>query len=208
MEGLMADGGIAGRQIVLEDLPRPYTMTDAQARRAVAEAHARRMAREAGAIARACDDHLAASPEAARCRPLQRDPLVMLGEDDVLTRRQVDAGQEIATVFQAITSAVAPRVSAYGERLARGVADDLPVSLRLAYSNRYAPWRDWAGQQSATPRASLADLTLLVCVDGWGCRQVAQRLGMDQRTVKRRLQASLHGYCRLAGWVAPDAISC
>ena len=181
-------------------------MTDAEARRAVSEAHAKRMAREAAAMARACAAHLASVPEALRCRPLRRDPLVALAEAGALTRRHLEAGREIAAVYQAITAEVAPRVSRFGERLPGAAGSDLPVRLRLAYTNRYAPWRDWAGAQAATRRASLADMTLMVCVDGYGPRQVADLLRMDQRTVKTRLRESLHGYCRIAGWVGPNEI--
>lgn len=177
---------LAGRQIVLEDLPRPYTTPESVAARYRPDA--------------------VAQPEedAPRRRPLQRDPLVLLAADGCITRKQLEAGQEILRVFHAITAAVAPRVAAYGERVAQGSGGDLPVHLRLAYCNRYVPWRAWAGAQAATPRHSLADLTLLVCVDALGPRQVADHLRMDQRTAKARLRASLHGYCRLAGWVAPE----
>jgi hypothetical protein len=174
------------RQVVLEDLPAPYVTPEAIARR-----YRPAEAPEADA--------------APRARPLRRDPLILLEGEGVLTRKQREAGHEILRVFTAITASVAPRiVAAYGERLAAGAGGDLPVHLRLAYCNRYVPWRDWAGRLAATPRASVADLTLLVCVDGFGARQVGDRLRMDQRTVKRRLQESLHGYCRLAGWIAPD----
>lgn len=180
------------RQIVLEDLPAPYiTPESVAARYRPAEA-----------------PDASPEPEAPRRRPLQRDPLVLLENEGVITRKQLDAGREILRVFTAITAAVAPRiVAAYGERVAKGIGEDLPVHLRLAYANRYAPWRDWAGAQAATPRSSLADLTLLVCVDGLGPRQVADRLRMDHRSVKRRLQASLHEYCRLAGWLAPSELN-
>jgi hypothetical protein len=189
--------------IVLDDQPRPYCTTDREAREAVSVAHATRMARQAGRMAQLAEDHLAARPDVQRFRPLQRCPLVMLLNDGALHRHQLSAGQEIAKVYAAWTAGVGARVSAaYGERTDRSPEPDLPEALRIASTNRYRPWRVWAGAIGVTARKSLADLTLLVCVDGLGPRQVAGALGMDQRTVVRRLQDSLHWYARNAGWLS------
>lgn len=137
-----------------------------------------------------------------RPRPMQRDALLLLLTAGILTPKQVAAGQEIARVYAAFVRGIAARVSAgYGERLDRGAEAELPVALGIASATRYAPWRTWAGGIAVTPRKSLADLTLLVCVDGLGPRQAGEALGMDHRTVKRRLQASLHWYCSNAGWL-------
>jgi hypothetical protein len=191
------------RQIVLQDQPEPYCMTDSQARQAVEVAHAARIARQAGRMAQDCGKHLDSHPEVVRFRPLQRDPLVALLSDGMLQRHQLSAGHEIARVYAAWTSGVGARVSAaYGERMDRGAEPDLPEALRIASVNRYRPWRVWAGAIGVNGRRSLADLTLLVCVDGLGPRQVAGALGMDQRTVIRRLQDSLHWYARNAGWLS------
>lgn len=139
-----------------------------------------------------------------RQRPLQRDPLVLLFAEGQLKRHHVQAGLEIARVFRAVTLGVSGHTTAgYGERLDRGADAELPEMLRIALVSRYAPWRRWAGEIAATPARSLADLTLLVCVDGLGPRQAADVLRMDHRTVKRRLQVSLHWYALHAGWLAP-----
>lgn len=141
-------------------------------------------------------------PACERPRPLQRSALVHLMAEGVLPAWSVRAGQEIGRVYAAITASVAPRVSAnYGERLDKSPDEDLPEALRIACVSRYTPWRQWSGQQAVTPARALSELTLLVCVDGLGPRQAADALRMDQRTVKRRLQASLHWYARHAGWL-------
>lgn len=141
-----------------------------------------------------------------RQRPLQRDPLVRLLHDGALTRLEVNAGWEIGRVFRAVVTGLCPgTVAVYGERLRGTAGGDLPAHLRLAYTNRYAPWRDWAGREHASRRqrrASLADLTILACVDALGPEQVAQRLGIHRRTASMRLAWSLHRYCVMAGWVA------
>jgi hypothetical protein len=179
------------RQIVLEDLPRPYVTPEAVAARF----------RPVEVDEAAVDPQPRSQP-----RPLMRDVLVRLFADGVIHRRQLDAGQEIERVYRAITASVSPRVTAaYGERIARGGdGEDLPVSLRLAYSTRYVPWRTWAGGVAVTPARSLADLTMLVCVDGYTPRQLRPRLGLHEQTLKRRLQVSLHEYCRIAGWLVND----
>ncbi|MBR0677231.1 hypothetical protein GXW77_13700 [Roseomonas alkaliterrae] len=186
----MSASAVMDRQIVLEDLPAPYCTPEAVAARYRPEPVE------------------VAEDEAPRLRPLRRDPLILLEADGAITTKQREAGQEILRVFTAITAAAAPRgVCGYAERLSRSTSDDLPVSLRLAYTNRYGPWRDWAGREPASRRqrrASLADLTLLVCVDGLGQDQAGLRLGMCRRSVVARLAYSLHHYCLLAGWIAPE----
>lgn len=134
---------------------------------------------------------------------MQRCPLVLLGLGGVLPPWSVRAGQEVMTVYRLITSAPGGRVTAgYGERLDPGaVGDDLAPTLRAAYADRYAPWRAWAGAVAVTPARSLADLTLMVCVEELGLWQVRQRIGLHDTTVKRRLQDSLHWYACTAGWV-------
>jgi hypothetical protein len=196
-------GASEHRQIVLEDQPAPYCMSDREAAQAASDGHAGRMARQAGQMAEECAQYLDQHPEAPRLRRLQRDPLVMLFNDGVLHLHQVTAGQEIARVFAIWTQAVGARVSAaYGERTDRSPEPDLPEALRIASTERYRPWRVWAGAVGVNARKSLADLTLLVCVDGLGARQVGDLLSMDQRTVVRRLQESLHWYARNAGWLS------
>lgn len=187
------EGGCEGgvRQIVLEDLPRPYVTPEAVASRF------RPVATEEAPQPGPVDE------EAARPKPMMRDALVRLFAAGIIHRRQLDAGQEIERVYRAITASVSPRVTAaYGERLAKGSdSDELPVSLRVAYSTRYVPWRTWAGAMAVTPAKSLADLTMLICVDGAGLWQAGQAIGLHDTTVKRRLQISLHWYAVNAGWV-------
>ncbi len=136
-------------------------------------------------------------------RPLQRNALLVLGVEGVLPNWSVRAGQEVARVYRLITSASAARVTAgYGERLDPGASsDDLAPSLRSAYADRYSPWRVWAGGVAVTPQRSLADLTLMVCVEELGMWQVGQRIGLHHTTVKRKLQGSLHWYARNADWL-------
>lgn len=146
-----------------------------------------------------------AAERAPRPKPMQRDVLVGLFADGVLHRRQVHAGQEIARVYALITAGVGARVTAtYGERVPGGESEDLPPSVRAAYSDRYKPWREWAGAIAVTPARSLADLTLQVCVDGLTPRQLRPLVGLHDQTIKRRLQVSLHHYCRIAGWLVND----
>lgn len=139
-------------------------------------------------------------------RPLQRDPLVMLYAAGCLPRVSVQAGQEILRVYTAITSEVGARVCRFGARIvSRAPSDDLPPGLRRAYADRYVPWREWAGRVSVTPKSSLADLTLLVCVDGLGPDQVRRVVRCRRDAAKRHLQESLHEYARLSGWLEKAA---
>jgi hypothetical protein len=172
------------RRIVLDELPRPFVTTEGMA-----------------APYRPVTD---APPPAPTRRPLRRNALVWLLSEGILHRHQVQAGQEIERIFAVITAGTGASLTARYGRITfdrAASSDDLPPGLRTAYVDRYAPWRSWAGRIAVTPAKSLADLTILVCVDDRGPRQVAEAMRMDHRTVKRRLQDSLHWYARHAGWV-------
>ncbi|HUC17781.1 MAG TPA: hypothetical protein VMA37_08840 [Acetobacteraceae bacterium] len=118
-----------------------------------------------------------------------------------LHSEQYQAAIEIHRVWTAVTRALFARVQSY-ERLGRVMTPtDWTPSLTRAYRDRYAPWRDEASQTLVRHRQTTADVVFLVAVDNCGCRQVADRLHMDQRRVLRIVQNSLWRYAEIAEWI-------
>lgn len=145
-----------------------------------------------------------AVPPPRRRLVLYRDALHALQEKGWLPDVSVEAGREIAKLREAVTRcASGPAMCRYGAPTMAGGGDMLPPTLHEAYLTRYQPWADWARHQVIAPKAghTLLDLTLLVCVDGLGQRQAADRLRMNQRRLLRLLQDSLWWYVENAGWV-------
>lgn len=193
---------IEGRELRQEQ-PEPFCMSDRDAARARQAAQAARQRdRAQGRHTRALD---AAATAEARVRPLTRDPLVLMLQRGHLRDEQVRAGQEILRVYTAISAGITAKVTtSYWERVAGGPPqEDWPPALRRAYRERYAPWRDWAGAIGVAGASTLADLTMLVAVDGYGPVQVAGRLGLHHLTTRRLLQRSLWWYALHAGWARP-----
>ena len=117
-----------------------------------------------------------------------------------LTAEQHRAGQEIATVWLAITSGLFARVQKY-EREPAGVSHaDWRASTISAYQGRYIPWRDEAGAVAVKGR-TLAELVFLVVVDNYGCQQIAQSWHMHRDRVKQLTRSSLQRYAEIGGWV-------
>jgi hypothetical protein len=167
---------------------KPHVTTDAQVRRAVARS---------GAVA-----------PASRERLLYRDALQYLLEKGRINEKEEAAGLEIQRVHAAVVGG-GPRLAQarYGEVVALGETTDLPLALMPAHANRYAPWKAWALERRVSCRSgvTLFDLSIAVCFDNLGNDQAAERLGLDRRTVLRRLQASLWQYCLIGGWVSEAA---
>lgn len=181
---------IITRRTIEQTGPGPYCMTDAEAAYAVSRAEAERLARAPSA------------PEPLPALPRSVDPLVRLLADGRIGRDEFRAGREIGTVSYLTTREARGRQTAsYAERTDRGPSHDPATYVDM--EARFSAWHGWAKMLPATTRgdaASLADLTLLLCVDGatlWGLRQ---RYRADERTILCRVRASLGHYASLAGW--------
>ena len=182
------------RMLDVGEGPQPYCMTDAQVAAIKARSDAARAARPE-------PEGRSATVETLRRR--RGDVVAMLWAEGRLGEKQIDAAQEILRVFASITRGAQGRVVAgYAERGDKAtLADDLPPTLKAAYVQHYAPWRDWAGRMMVRGASNLGDLTLLFVADNLGPRQVAQRLGIQYAAAVPLLQKGLHGYAAQAGWV-------
>jgi hypothetical protein len=181
------------RTIILADGPGPYTMSDAEAAYAVDQAKARALLR-----ARPEPD-----AEVRRPRNTARDSLARLVEAGHITPSEQRAGREIATVSYITTLPARGRQTAgYAERTDGSTASGPDAWLDM--EARFRAWHDWAKRTPATRRsaASVADATLLVCVDGWGAKEIMRRFGCRLETAIERIQTSLSVYCHRAGWSA------
>lgn len=148
------------------------------------------------------------SGDRTRLRLLHTDMLERLWEEGRIREKQLEAGLEIRRVHAAIVGS-GPGLAANTYGAPRGPLrpGDLPPGLTPAFANRFRPWREWAQQQRASRRcgATLYDLTMAVCVDNWGHRQLADERRLSQATVLRALQLSLHRYCIIGEWITEDA---
>lgn len=134
---------------------------------------------------------------------LRIDVFEVLEERGLLPEPSIRAGREIGRIAEAVTRGrCALARPGYGEQSSDD-QDGIPASLRSAFRDRYEPWHGWARQQAVSRRSgySMLDITLLVCVEGLGQRQAADRLRMNQRRLLRALQDSLWWYVERAGWV-------
>ena len=116
---------------------------------------------------------------------------------------QVRAATEIARVFQAVGCELSARTSRYGA--VSGGGNEWPVALGVAYRERYTPWREDQGRAALVSGRSPCQLVFLLVVDNLGPRQAADRLGMDQRTLKAGVCESLYRYAELAHWLNKTA---
>lgn len=117
-----------------------------------------------------------------------------------------DAAAEIAAVYLALTAGLWVRVMPLGERVPGGSSADW--SARFA--DRVARYRRWAEQPAVVrsvgrERTSVHGVVVSAAVDGLGLRQIADRYGMDQRTVEAALRDGLDLYAVLAGWLTESA---
>lgn len=185
---------VSKRMLDVGEGPRPYCMTDAEAAGIRARADAARAAMP-------LPEGRQATEETIRRR--KGDVMAVLRAEGRLGEKQLDAANEILRVFASITRGVQGRVIAsYAERGDKGApANDLPPTLKAAYVQHYAPWRDWAGRMMVRGASTLGDLTLLFVADNLGPRQVEQTLGIRNGAAVPLLQTSLHGYAAQAGWV-------
>jgi hypothetical protein len=183
---------IITRRTIAVEGPGPYCMTDSEV---------------AWVLDRAREEALLRRPPAEdgehRPRNTARDGLARLAEAGDITPQEHRAGREIGLVSYITTQPARGRqVAGYAERTDRGV--NAGPEAYLDMERRYRAWHDWAKREPVRPRhpASLADATLLVCVDGWGVTELQRRFGGRISTVLERLRLSLSAYCAKAGWPA------
>jgi hypothetical protein len=177
--------------VLVPDGPGPFCMTDTQA------AYAVERAREAALLRAPLPD-----PD-RRPRNMARDSLARLAEAGDITPHEYRAGREIGIGFYVMTRCARGReVAGYAERMDGRAGGS--VEAYLDRERRYRDWHDWAKRQPIRPRhpASLVDLTLLVCADGWGVYELTRRYGGRMATALERLRTSLSVYCLRAGWSA------
>lgn len=110
------------------------------------------------------------------------------------------AALEIAAVYVATTAGLWAKTARYGERMPGGTAAEWSDAM-VAANRRYRAWLDMALQERRAGTARVRDVVLDAAVDGLGIRQIADRRGMDQRTVEKVLRESLEAYAVMAGWM-------
>lgn len=141
-----------------------------------------------------------ATPEVLRHR--QESVVDSMFAKGKLSAEQRRAANEIAEVWRAVSGALYAQVQQYEPHIPGGRSvEDWRVGMIRAYHERYIPWRDEAGRVSAGRGRVVFDLVQAVAVDNYGFRQVANRYGMDQRTVLRLVRESLYRYAEMAGWL-------
>ncbi|MCW3477353.1 hypothetical protein [Limobrevibacterium gyesilva] len=161
-----------------------------------AQVEARQAAEES---ARQAELELAATEPTIR--KLRRSVTEKLFEAGRLSALQIRAASEICRCWEAICTGLFAKAMRLDKQPRGAPAEDWSPSLRVAYSARYAPWRDEAALVTLRHRYSLADLVFSIVVDNHGVYQVGKRLGMDERTVLRHLQFSLYRYVEQADWL-------
>jgi hypothetical protein len=198
--------------------PRPFATSDAMAARAVGEAHARRMAREAKAIAEGCMPAPAYDPDGAvvaaeghhraieRRRLLHADRLRGLWEAGRITAAQYRAADEIADMLAWLDAGkqVLAR-SQFSERLAT-TTGTLTMQQRLEEAERlrYGPWRAWAAGYPVKRDGSrtVEDLVRAFVVQRLGVEQVGCAFRMHRRRAEALLVRALRRYAVIGGWEA------
>lgn len=192
MDGMVV---ASGRVVHLDENQAPYCMSDGEAQRIGDAARAARTARRDPAEREATTETL--------LRQKKGDVVAVLAVEGRLSKRQVEAADEILRVFALITRDVQGRVVAsYSDREDRGMpSETLPPTLHRAYVERYAPWRAATGRMVVAGAHTLGDLALLFVASNMGPRQVEQQLGMRNGTAVPLLQKALELYAYKAGWV-------
>lgn len=183
---------IIERRTIQQTGPGPFCMTDADV------AYVLDRAREAALLRQPPADAVDRRP-----RNTARDSLARLAEAGDITPQEHRAGREIGVVSYITTLPARGRqVAGYAERTDGGAGGGAEAFLDM--ERRYRDWHDWAKCEPLRPRhaASVADATLLVCVDGWGVTEIARRFGGRVSTALDRLRLSLSVYCLRAGWSA------
>jgi len=198
---------VAVAEISTEDGPQPWVCGDALAERAALLGPLNQRG-TGGQVPYDPGAALAAAERQARRRLLRADRLDVLHERLQITPAELRAGHEIAAIHRWRAGLGLPGVASQLGAMVDGAGPDAYGDAWLAWieaeHTRYAPWSAWAMafQVKAAPAAFLADLTLLVAVEGLGLRQVAGRLAMDQRRAHALLRRSLAWYAHHAGWIA------
>lgn len=176
------------------------TKWDAAKRRA-AEQDRLRAARKADQAARAERDMAgAATPETVR--KLRRDVIQCLHDAGKLGDEQLRAAQEILSVYHAVTAGLWPKAQTYTRQSRGADVADWPASLRRAWAERYKPWVAEAERMMVKPGLTLSALVIDMVVDNMGPKQIERHRRMDNRRVVRLIQAGLHRYAEMAGWLS------
>jgi hypothetical protein len=117
-----------------------------------------------------------------------------------LDENQRDAAGEIERVYHVITGSLFAKPSSFDKQPRGTPSETWPKTVTAAY-HRYRLWcDDRVAQEILRPGLNVASLCIEIAVDNAGLRQCADRHGMDQRTVERRLKSGLSRYAELAGW--------
>ena len=188
--------------------------------RAVSDAHARQMAREARKIAEDCAEHLARNPPfdpvaavlaaeqhhraVERRRVFQADRLFGLRQAGRISTAQYRAAVEIGDLLKWLDAGkqVLAR-SQFSERLAASTSTvTMQQRLEEAERLRYAPWRAWAAGYPVKRDGSrtLEDVVRAFVWQGLGVEQVGIVFAMDRRRAEALLVRALHRYAVVAGW--------
>lgn len=145
---------------------------------------------------------LKAAEDYARQRIKLGDTLQAMRDQGRISSPELRAGHEIALVIAWTEGDARPLIrSQFSERLAASTGTgSAAIAMLDAETLRYGPWRLWAIALRVTPHGTMLDLTRLLAVEGWGIRQAANRMKLDQRRALALLRRSLHRYATLGGW--------
>lgn len=114
-----------------------------------------------------------ATPETL-VKPRLRDPITMLVEKGKLDNDQERAAREIATIRQAMVSALVPKITMLGagQSPRRGIIEDrMPEDIAMLRHDRYLPWsRALAGKDNVS-----LPLVIDVAVDGVSVNRACRR---------------------------------
>jgi hypothetical protein len=145
------------------------------------------------------DAELASNATPETIRKAASDVAQRMFDRGQMGAEQLQAAAEIARVFQAVGCELHCRTSRYGA--VSGGSNDWPVLLGVAYRERYTPWRAEQSKIIGPRGLTYCQLTFALVVDNEGPRQAADRLRVDQRTLKDAVCESLYRYAEIAGWI-------
>ena len=156
-------------------------------------------------VERAIDEHKAGAATPGTVRHFRSCVVAKLWIKGTLSDEHKQAADEIARVYQALVVSLVAKTMRFGGPVGGTPPQEWAPSLKRAYTERYAPWRDATGGKQLRHGYSLQALVIDVVVENRGVRQVANQIGADQRWVIRQLQEGLYAYCELSGWVSGNA---
>lgn len=149
-------------------------------------------------------------PTAETVAKVRRDVINRLYSEGRIRPEHVDAALEIRRVWEAFGrglfpgSQISDRVpQPHIKAMFRDPIDRLTPAEDIAWRQRYRPWaREMALLiVTGTVRVSRLQLMLDVVVDNNSIREVEGWYRMRHGMAFDHIRASLHRYCRMAGWV-------